>query len=212
MVPLKHLGLAALLLAPCSALAGAEVASPARLFDLHAQVIVHGDAAAQRALAAQLETDDAKAFVAALTAASQLDEAPELAEWPAAAQALRTRQASAQCKADGVRWPKGHDGDVAEVAYHCRLPDLSGLLPLYSQHRVPFNGPHPPQMSAPLAAAYTTAMHNAPDRVHSGTLTFQRSGDRRAWRMRDPGPLMALVADAFLPFFEWNEHLPDDSG
>lgn len=211
MVSLKHLGLAALL-APCSAMAAAEAASPAGLFDLHAQVIVHGDALAQKALAAQLEMDDAPAFVAALTAASQLDEAPELAGSPAAAQALRERQASAQCKADGVRWPQGHDGDVAEVAYHCRLPDLSGLLPLYRQHRVPFNGPHPPQMSPPLAAAYTTAMHNAPDRVRSGTLIFQRTGGHRAWRVRDPSPLIALVADAFLPFFEWNEHLPDDSG
>ncbi|HEL3819665.1 TPA: hypothetical protein UMT80_002117 [Stenotrophomonas maltophilia] len=211
MVSLKHLGLAALL-APCSAMAAAEAASPAELFDLHAQVIVHGDALAQKALAAQLEMDDAPAFVAALTAASQLDEAPELAGWPAAAQALRERQASAQCKADGVRWPQGHDGDVAEVAYHCRLPDLSGLLPLYRQHRVPFNGPHPPQMSPPLAAAYTTAMHNAPDRVRSGTLIFQRTGGHRAWRVRDPSPLISLVADAFLPFFEWNEHLPDDSG
>lgn len=211
MVSLKHLGLAALL-APCSAMAAAEAASPAELFDLHAQVIVHGDALAQKALAAQLEMDDAPAFVAALAAASQLDEAPELAGWPAAAQALRERQVSAQCKADGVRWPQGHDGDVAEVAYHCRLPDLSGLLPLYRQHRVPFNGPHPPQMSVPLAAAYTAAMHGAPDRVRSGTLIFQRSGGHRAWRVRDPGPLMALVADAFLPFFEWNEHLPDDSG
>ncbi|HEL4240659.1 TPA: hypothetical protein UM793_002571 [Stenotrophomonas maltophilia] len=211
MVSLKHLGLAALL-APCSAMAAAEAASPAELFDLHAQVIVHGDALAQKALAAQLEMDDAPVFVAALTAASQLDEAPELAGSPAAAQALRERQASAQCKADGVRWPQGHDGDVAEVAYHCRLPDLSGLLPLYRQHRVPFNGPHPPQMSPPLAAAYTTAMHNAPDRVRSGTLIFQRTGGHRAWRVRDPSPLIALVADAFLPFFEWNEHLPDDSG
>jgi hypothetical protein len=193
-------------------MAAAEAASPAELFDLHAQVIVHGDALAQKALAAQLEMDDAPAFVAALTAASQLDEAPELAGSPAAAQALRERQASAQCKADGVRWPQGHDGDVAEVAYHCRLPDLSGLLPLYRQHRVPFNGPHPPQMSPPLAAAYTTAMHNAPDRVRSGTLIFQRTGGHRAWRVRDPSPLIALVADAFLPFFEWNEHLPDDSG
>ncbi|HEL3158928.1 TPA: hypothetical protein UMF67_002670 [Stenotrophomonas maltophilia] len=210
MVSLKHLGLAALL-APCSAMAAAEAASPAELFDLHAQVIVHGDALAQKALAAQLEMDDAPAFVAALTAASQLDEAPELAGSPAAAQALRERQASAQCKADGVRWPQGHDGDVAEVAYHCRLPDLSGLLPLYRQHRVPFNGPHPPQMSPPLAAAYTTAMHNAPDRVRSGTLIFQRTGGHRAWRVRDPSPLIALVADAFLPFFEWNEHLPDDA-
>ncbi|ELC7365780.1 hypothetical protein [Stenotrophomonas maltophilia] len=210
MVSLKHLGLAALL-APCSAMAAAEAASPAELFDLHAQVIVHGDALAQKALAAQLEMDDAPAFVAALTAASQLDEAPELAGWPAAAQALRERQASAQCKADGVRWPQGHDGDVAEVAYHCRLPDLSGLLPLYRQHSVPFNGPHPPQMSPPLAAAYTTAMHNAPDRVRSGTLIFQRTGGHRAWRVRDPSPLIALVADAFLPFFEWNEHLPDDA-
>ncbi|MBA0319100.1 hypothetical protein D7Y29_06320 [Stenotrophomonas maltophilia] len=192
-------------------MAAAEAASPAELFDLHAQVIVHGDALAQKALAAQLEMDDAPAFVAALTAASQLDEAPELAGWPAAAQALRERQASAQCKADGVRWPQGHDGDVAEVAYHCRLPDLSGLLPLYRQHSVPFNGPHPPQMSPPLAAAYTTAMHNAPDRVRSGTLIFQRTGGHRAWRVRDPSPLIALVADAFLPFFEWNEHLPDDA-
>ncbi len=171
MVSLKHLGLAALL-APCSAMAAAEAASPAELFDLHAQVIVHGDALAQKALAAQLEMDDAPAFVAALTAASQLDEAPELAGWPAAAQALRERQASAQCKADGVSWPQGRQGDVAEVAYRCHLPDLSGLLPVYRQHRVPFNGPHPPEMSAPLAAAYTTAMHNAPDRVRSGTLIF----------------------------------------
>ncbi|HDS1224944.1 hypothetical protein B9Y76_02580 [Stenotrophomonas maltophilia] len=211
MVSLKHLGLAALL-APCSAMAAAEAASPAELFDLHAQVIVHGDALAQKALAAQLEMDDAPAFVAALTAASQLDEAPELAGWPAAAQALRERQASAQCKADGVSWPQGRQGDVAEVAYRCHLPDLSGLLPVYRQHRVPFNGPHPPEMSAPLAAAYTTAMHNAPDRVRSGTLIFQRTGGHRAWRVRDPSPLIALVADAFLPFFEWNEHLPDDSG
>ncbi|EKT4442629.1 TPA: hypothetical protein ACG5JQ_003096 [Stenotrophomonas maltophilia] len=210
MVSLKHLGLAALL-APCSAMAAAEAASPAELFDLHAQVIVHGDALAQKALAAQLEMDDAPAFVAALTAASQLDEAPELAGWPAAAQALRERQASAQCKADGVSWPQGRQGDVAEVAYRCHLPDLSGLLPVYRQHRVPFNGPHPPEMSAPLAAAYTTAMHNAPDRVRSGTLIFQRTGGHRAWRVRDPSPLIALVADAFLPFFEWNEHLPDDA-
>jgi len=209
-VSLKHLGLAALL-APCSAMAAAEAASPAELFDLHAQVIVHGDALAQKALAAQLEMDDAPAFVAALTAASQLDEAPELAGWPAAAQALRERQASAQCKADGVSWPQGRQGDVAEVAYRCHLPDLSGLLPVYRQHRVPFNGPHPPEMSAPLAAAYTTAMHNAPDRVRSGTLIFQRTGGHRAWRVRDPSPLIALVADAFLPFFEWNEHLPDDA-
>ncbi|MBA0384647.1 hypothetical protein CEE62_18855 [Stenotrophomonas maltophilia] len=193
-------------------MAAAEAASPAELFDLHAQVIVHGDALAQKALAAQLEMDDAPAFVAALTAASQLDEAPELAGWPAAAQALRERQASAQCKADGVSWPQGRQGDVAEVAYRCHLPDLSGLLPVYRQHRVPFNGPHPPEMSAPLAAAYTTAMHNAPDRVRSGTLIFQRTGGHRAWRVRDPSPLIALVADAFLPFFEWNEHLPDDSG
>jgi hypothetical protein len=192
-------------------MAAAEAASPAELFDLHAQVIVHGDALAQKALAAQLEMDDAPAFVAALTAASQLDEAPELAGWPAAAQALRERQASAQCKADGVSWPQGRQGDVAEVAYRCHLPDPSGLLPVYRQHRVPFNGPHPPQMSPPLAAAYTTAMHNAPDRVRSGTLIFQRTGGHRAWRVRDPSPLIALVADAFLPFFEWNEHLPDDA-
>lgn len=70
MVALKPLGLAALLLAPGSALAGTGAASPARLFDLHAQVIVQGDARAQAALAAQLDTDDAPAFVAALAAAS----------------------------------------------------------------------------------------------------------------------------------------------
>lgn len=211
MVLLKHLGLAALLLAPGSALAAAEATSPAQLFDLYAQVIVRGDAGAQTALAEQLDIPTRQAFVTALAAASRLDEAPELVGWPDAARAVRERQTTAQCKVDSVAWPQGHDGDIAEVTYRCHLPDLAGLLPLYRQHRVPFNGPHAPQMSATLAAAYTTVMHNAPDRERTGTLTFLRSGAHAAWHARDPSPLMAQVADAFLPFFEWNEHLPDDA-
>lgn len=206
MPALTRWGLAAALLAPLAALAAAD--APASVFDLYAQVIVHGAPDAEAALAGQLGAISGPPLAAALAAASRLDEAPELVDWPQAAAALRTRQRAAQCSVDRVRYPQA---DSAEVEYRCRLPDLSALLPVYRQHPVPFNGPHRPQMAPPLATAYTRLMAHAPDRDRIVAVSFQRDGDGTAWHMRDPTPLIAVVADAFLPFFEWNEHLPDDA-
>lgn len=204
---LKRLGLAALLLAPGTALASAAELTPVQAFDLYAQVIVHGDAAAQATLAGYLDTDNGPALAAALAGASHLDEAPELADWPKAAAALRKRQASVHCATDSVRHAQT---DSADVDYRCPLPDLSALLPVYRQHRVPFNGPHPPQMARELATAYTQMIAVAPDRERIITVSFKRDHDGGAWRVQNPTPLMSGLADAFLPFFEWNEHLPDE--
>ncbi|WP_447934041.1 hypothetical protein [Stenotrophomonas lactitubi] len=204
---LKRLGLAALLLAPGTALASAAELTPVQAFDLYAQVIVHGDAAAQATLAGYLDTDNGPALAAALAGASHLDEAPELADWPKAAAALRKRQASVHCSTDSVRHAQA---DSADVNYRCHLPDPSALLPVYRQHRVPFNGPHPPQMARELATAYTQMIAVAPDRERIITVSFKRDHDGGAWRVQNPTPLMSGLADAFLPFFEWNEHLPDE--
>jgi len=204
-VLLKQLGLAALL-APGTALASAPALTPVQVFDLYAQVIVHGDAAAQATLARYLDTDNGAAFAAALAGASHLDEAPELADWPKAAAALRKRQASVHCATDSVRHAQT---DSADVDYRCHLPDLSALLPVYRQHPVPFNGPHPPQMARELATAYTQMIAVAPDRERIITVSFHRDPDGGAWRVQNPTPLMSGLADAFLPFFEWNEHLPN---
>ncbi|MEG0192461.1 MAG: hypothetical protein RR831_11825 [Stenotrophomonas sp.] len=204
---LKRLGLAALLLAPVASLASAPALTPGQVFDLYAQVIVHGDTAAQATLAHYLDTDNGPAFAAALAAASHLEEAPELADWPKAAAALRKRQTSVHCAIDSVRHPQT---DSADVDYRCQLPDLSALLPVYRQHRVPFNGPHPPQMARELAAAYTQMISVAPDRDKLITVSFKRDHDDGPWRVQNPTPLMSGLADAFLPFFEWNEHLPDE--
>ena len=38
----------------------------------------------------------------------------------------------------------------------------------------------------------------------------KRDHDGVPWRIQNPTPLMSGLADAFLPFFEWNEHLPDE--
>ncbi len=203
---LKRLGLAALLLAPGTALASAPALTPVQVFDLYAQVMVHGDAAAQATLARYLDTDNGPALAAALAGASHLDEAPELADWPKAAAALRKRQASVHCSTDSVRHAQA---DSADVDYRCPLPDLSALLPVYRQHRVPFNGPHPPQMARELATAYTQMIAVAPDRERIITVSFKRDHDGGAWRVQNPTPLMSGLADAFLPFFEWNEHLPN---
>lgn len=203
---LKRLGLAALLLAPVAALASAPALTPEQAFDLYAQVIVHGDATAQAALARYLDTDSAPALAAALAAASHLEDAPELVDWPKAAAALRKRQKSVRCAIDSVRHPQT---DSADVDYRCHLPDLSALLPVYRQHRVPFNGPHPPQMARELATAYTQMIAVAPDRERIITVSFKRDHDGGAWRVQNPTPLLGGLADAFLPFFEWNEHLPD---
>jgi hypothetical protein len=205
---LKRLGLAALLLAPGTALASAPALTPVQVFDLYAQVIVHGDAAAQATLARYLDTDNGAAFAAALAGASHLDEAPELADWPKAAAALRKRQTSVHCATDSVRHAQT---DSADVDYRCHLPDLSALLPVYRQHRVPFNGPHPPQMASELATAYTQMIAVAPDRERIITVSFNRDHDGGPWRVQNPTPVMSGLADAFLPFFEWNEHLPDDA-
>ncbi|WP_340570001.1 hypothetical protein [Stenotrophomonas sp. G106K1] len=206
-VLLKQLGLAALLLAPGIALASAPALTPVQVFDLYAQVIVHGDTAAQATLARYLDTDNGPALAAALAGASHLDEAPELADWPKAAAALRKRQKSVHCATDSVRRAQA---DSADVDYRCHLPDLSALLPVYRQHRVPFNGPHPPQMARGLATAYTQMIAVAPDRERIITVPFHREHDGGAWRIQNPAPLMSGLADAFLPFFEWNEHLPDE--
>ncbi|MGG6343486.1 hypothetical protein ACQ5SA_09635 [Stenotrophomonas indicatrix] len=205
---LKRLGLAALLLAPVAALASAPALTPEQAFDLYAQVIVHGDATAQAALARYLDTDNAPAFAAALAAASHMEEAPELTDWPKAAAALRKRQKSVHCAIDSVRHPQT---DSADVDYRCHLPDLSALLPVYRQHRVPFNGPHPPQMARELATAYAQMIAVAPDRERIITVSFKRDDDDGPWRVQNPTPLMSGLADAFLPFFEWNEHLPDEA-
>lgn len=204
---LKRLGLAALLLAPVASLASAPALTPGQVFGLYAQVIVHGDTAAQATLARYLDTDNGPAFAAALAAASHLEEAPELADWPKAAAALRERQKSVHCAIDSVRHPQT---DSADVDYRCQLPDLSALLPVYRQHRVPFNGPHPPQMASELATAYTQMIAVAPDRDRLITVSFKRDDDDGPWRVQNPTPLMSGLADAFLPFFEWNEHLPDE--
>lgn len=205
---LKRLGLAALLLAPVAALASAPALTPEQAFDLYAQVIVHGDATAQAALARYLDTDNAPALAAALAAASHLEDAPELADWPNAAAALRKRQKSVHCATDSVRHPQT---DSADVDYRCHLPDLSALLPVYRQHRVPFNGPHPPQMARELVTAYAQMIAVAPDRERIITVSFKRDDDDGPWRVQNPTPLMSGLADAFLPFFEWNEHLPDEA-
>lgn len=205
---LKRLGLAALLLAPVTALASAPALTPEHAFDLYAQVIVHGDATAQAALARYLDTDNAPALVAALAAASHLEDAPELADWPKAAAALRKRQKSVHCATDSVRHPQT---DSADVDYRCQLPDLSALLPVYRQHRVPFNGPHTPQMARELATAYAQMIAVAPDQDKVITVSFKRDHDDGPWRVQNPTPLMGGLADAFLPFFEWNEHLPDEA-
>jgi hypothetical protein len=203
---LKRLGLAALLLAPVTAVASAAELTPVQAFDLYAQVIVHGDAAAQATLAGYLDTDNGPALAAALAGASHLDEAPELADWPKAAAALRMRQTSVHCTIDSVRHAQA---DIADVDYRCHLPDLSALLPVYRQHSVPFNGPHPPQMARELATAYTQMMAVAPDRERIITVSFHRDHDGGPWHVQNPTPLMSGLADAFLPFFEWNEHLPN---
>ncbi|SMR83014.1 MULTISPECIES: hypothetical protein [Stenotrophomonas] len=203
---LKRLGLAALLLAPVTAVASAAELTPVQAFDLYAQVIVHGDAAAQATLAGYLDTDNGPALAAALAGASHLDEAPELADWPKAAAALRKRQTSVHCTIDSVRHAQA---DSAYVDYRCYLPDLSALLPVYRQHSVPFNGPHPPQMARELATAYTQMMAVAPDRERIITVSFKRDHDGGPWHVQNPTPLMSGLADAFLPFFEWNEHLPN---
>ncbi|MCO7469987.1 hypothetical protein NJG16_07910 [Stenotrophomonas maltophilia] len=202
---LKRLGLAALL-APVTAVASAAELTPVQAFDLYAQVIVHGDAAAQATLAGYLDTDNGPALAAALAGASHLDEAPELADWPKAATALRKRQKSVHCAIDSVRHPQT---DSADVDYRCHLPDLSALLPVYRQHPVPFNGPHPPQMARELATAYAQMIGVAPDQERIITVSFHRAPDGGAWRVQNPTPLMSGLADAFLPFFEWNEHLPN---
>ncbi|MEG0184816.1 MAG: hypothetical protein RR704_15340 [Stenotrophomonas sp.] len=205
---LKTWGLAALLLVPCAAQATAGTLTNAQVFDLYVQVVVHGDATAQSALARYLDADKGAAIAAAFASVSRLDSAPEMADWPQAAAALRARQASVRCTIDSVQYPLGPDGDNASVDYRCTLPDLVALLPVYRQQPVPFNGPHPPQMAPALAAAYTQMIADAPTRERTVTLAFERDRSGR-WRA-DPSPLMGTLADAFLPFFEWNEHPPGE--
>ncbi|TFZ47284.1 hypothetical protein E5C33_02825 [Stenotrophomonas maltophilia] len=204
---MKCLGLAALLLAPLTAHASTDPS--VQVFDLYAQVIVHGDAVAQARLAHYLQGDQGPPLAAALATMSHLERAPELDDWPQAAAALRARQRSVRCSADAVRYPQS---ELADVTFHCRLPDLSALLPVYRQHPVPFNGPHRPQMTIPLATAYTRMISVAPDRERIINVSFHRDHDGAAWRIGNPTPLLSAVADAFLPFFEWNEHLPDEAG
>lgn len=207
MASLKYTGLAALLLAPLAAHASTDPA--VQVFDLYAQVIVHGDPAAQATLAGYLPGEQGPAMAAALASMSHLDQAPELADWPQAAAAVRTRQRSVRCSTDSVRYL---EAGIADVSFRCRLPDLSALLPVYRQHPVPFNGPHPPQMAIPLATAYTRMIAVAPERERTISVSFQRDHDGAVWRIGNPTPLLSTVADAFLPFFEWNEHLPDEAG
>lgn len=207
MAALKHLGLAAMLLAPVAAQAAADPSM--QVFDLYAQVIVHGDDDAQATLARYLRSDNGPAIAAALATMSHLEHAPELADWPQAAAAVRTRQRSVHCSTDSVRYPQA---GIADVTFRCRLPDLSALLPVYRQHPVPFNGPHRPQMAIPLTAAYTRMISVAPDHERIIGMSFHRDHDGAAWRIGNPTPLLSAVADAFLPFFEWNEHLPDEAG
>ncbi len=206
MASLKYTGLAALLLAPVAAHASTDPA--VQVFDLYAQVIVHGDPAAQATLARYLPGEQGPAMATALATMSHLDQAPELADWPQAAAAVRTRQQSVHCSTDSVRYLQA---GIANVSFRCRLPDLSALLQVYRQHPVPFNGPHPPQMAIPLATAYTRMIAVAPDRERVVSVSFQRDHDGDAWRIGNPTPLLSAVADAFLPFFEWNEHLPDET-
>ena len=149
-----------------------------------------------------------KLFEVNFAFASHLEDAPELADWPNAAAALRKRQKSVHCATDSVRHAQT---DSADVDYRCHLPDLSALLPVYRQHPVPFNGPHPPQMARELATAYTQMIAVAPDRERIITVSFKRDDDDGPWRVQNPTPLMSGLADAFLPFFEWNEHLPDEA-
>ncbi|HCT26289.1 MAG TPA: hypothetical protein DIW85_08730 [Stenotrophomonas sp.] len=206
MASLKYTGLAALLLAPLAAHANTDAS--VQVFDLYARVIVHGDPAAQATLARYLPGEQGPAMATALATMSHLDQAPELADWPQAAAAVRTRQRSVHCSTDSVRYLQA---GIADVSFRCRLPDLSALLPVYRQHPVPFNGPHPPQMAIPLATAYTRMIAVAPDRERVVSVSFQRDHDGDAWRIGNPSPLLSAVADAFLPFFEWNEHLPDET-
>lgn len=203
---LKRLGLAAVL-APVAAPAAPPVPTPGHVFGLYAQVIVHGDAAAQAELGRYLGTAKGPAIAAALASASHLEQAPEMADWPQAAAALRRRQTSVRCRVGSVHHPQA---DIAEVDYRCHLPDLTALLPVYRQHPVPFNGPHPPQMASELATAYTQMIATAPDRERIITVSFKRDHDGGAWRVQNPAPLMGELADAFLPFFEWNEHPPGE--
>ncbi|WP_416055567.1 hypothetical protein [Stenotrophomonas maltophilia] len=207
MASLKYRGLAALLLAPLAAHASTDPAM--QVFDLYAQVIVHGDAAAQAALAHYLQDDQGPPLAAALATMSQLERAPELLDWPQAAAALRARQRLARCSADAVRYPQA---GLADVTFRCRLPDLDALLPVYRQHPVPFNGPHRPQMAMPLATAYTRMISVVPDHERIINVSFHRDHDGAAWRIGNLTPLLSAVADAFLPFFEWNEHLPEEAG
>jgi len=203
---LKTWGLAALLLASSSARAGSAALPDAQVFDLFAQVIVHGDTAAQAELGRYLGTSNGPAIAAALASVSHLDQAPEMADWPQAAAALRRRQTSVRCNVGSVHHPQA---DIADVDYRCHLPDLTALLPVYRQHPVPFNGPHPPQMASELASAYTQMIATAPDRERIITVSFERDHDGGAWRVQNPSSLMGELADAFLPFFEWNEHPPN---
>lgn len=49
------------------------------------------------------------------------------------------------------------------------------------------------------------------DRERVVSVSFQRDHDGDAWRIGNPTPLLSAVADAFLPFFEWNEPVPDET-
>lgn len=208
---LKARVLAALLLVPFGAHATDDALTTTQVFELYGRVIVHGDAASQSALASYLGTGNGPAVANALASLSHLDAAPELADWPRAAAALRTRQAAVRCTIDHVRYRPGSLARYADVDYRCRLPDLVALLLVYRQHPVPFNGPHPPQMAPDLAAAYTQMLAAAPAQDRIATLTFNRERQGATWQVGNPSPLMATLADAFLPFFEWNEHLQEDA-
>lgn len=203
---LKQLWLAALL-APVAVPASPPALAPGQVFDLYAQVIVHGDVAAQAELGRYLGTDKGPAIAAALASVSHLDQAPEIADWPQAAAALRMRQSSVRCSVGNVHHPQA---DIADVDYRCHLPDLTALLPVYRAHPVPFNGPYPPQMASELATVYTQMIASAPDRERIITVSFERDHGSGAWRVQNPAPLMGELADAFLPFFEWNEHPPGE--
>ncbi len=189
------------------ALAAAPALTPAQAFDLHVAVIVHGDPASQATLGRYLGTDTGRAFAAALATVSHLQASPELADWPQAATAARARQRAVRCTAGSVRHPQA---DIADVDYRCLLPDLTALLPVYREHPVPFDGPHRPQMSMELATAYTQMIAEAPARERLITVSFRQDPHGGSWRIQDPGPLMGALADAFLPFFEWNEHPPGE--
>jgi len=65
-------------------------------------------------------------------------------------------------------------------------------------------------MASELASAYTQMIATAPDRERIITVSFERDHDGGAWRVQNPSPLMGELADAFLPFFEWNEHPPGE--